>query len=201
MSGHVRDPRVGRDILIGCVFAIGLTLIEVLYHVLPPKFGLAAPTPTFASDVETLGGISVLARRMFDITVSGLFTSMFAVLGFVLLRLIFRRTNLAIAAAVVLLGILQAQTVLSSGAAIWIGVLFQACVISVIVTLVSRHGLLVSAVAFSVGNILDGLPLTMAVTHWSATTSNATLAIVVALTVFGFYSSRAGQPLFGRFDA
>jgi hypothetical protein len=41
----------------------------------------------------------------------------------------------------------------------------------------------------------------LSLSHWTATMSNPTLAIVLALTFFGFYASRAGQPLFGDFGA
>jgi hypothetical protein len=33
--------------------------------------------------------------------------------------------------------------------------------------------------------------------HWSATAGNWTIGVLIALTLFGFYASRAGQPLFG----
>ena len=49
----------------------------------------------------------------------------------------------------------------------------------------------------SVGNILRNIPLTPALSHWTATTSNVALAVVLGVTLFGFYASRAGQPLFG----
>src|SRR5262249_18132861 len=31
LSGYVRDPRVGRDVLVGCVFAAGIALLELAY--------------------------------------------------------------------------------------------------------------------------------------------------------------------------
>ena len=34
--------------------------------------------------------------------------------------------------------------------------------------------------------------------HWTATTSNLVIATVIGIAVFGFYASRAGQPLFGN---
>jgi hypothetical protein len=39
--------------------------------------------------------------------------------------------------------------------------------------------------------------MTFDVSHWSATASNWTIAIVIVLTLFAFYAARAGQPLFG----
>ena len=61
-----------------------------------------------------------------------------------------------------------------------------------------RFGLLASAVALFVGSLFGQIPMTFDVAHWSATASNWALALVIALTLFGFYASRAGQPLFGQ---
>jgi hypothetical protein len=198
MSGHVRDPRVGRDVLIGCVAAVGLTLVEVAHQVLPPLIGDPTGIPSFGADVRVLIGVSTLISRLFEVAANGLFTAMLAVLCFVVLRLIFRRTPLAIAVAALLLGLVQAQDLLTSGTPIWIGAIFLACGMAIIVTLVVRYGLLVTAVALAVADTLDGVPLTAAASHWSGTTSNMTIAVVLALTLFGFYASRAGQPLFGK---
>jgi len=79
--------------------------------------------------------------------------------------------------------------------------IFQTVATVLITTVVVRYGLLATAVAASVGNILEGVPLTYALSHWTATTSNLALAVVLGLALFGFYASRAGQPLFGTFDA
>jgi hypothetical protein len=54
--------------------------------------------------------------------------------------------------------------------------------------------------ALSVFGMLDEIPLTMSLSHWTATTSNLAIAVVLAITLFGFYASRAGQPLFGKFE-
>jgi hypothetical protein len=198
-SGYVRDPRVGRDVLLGCVVAVAMTLLEALYHVLPPLFGRPSALPFFQPGVGALAGSSTLAYMIFDQFVSGIFIAMFAVLGYVLLRLALRRTSLTIAAAFVLVAVVQAQQVLNGGAPIWIGAIFQILEMSIILTVVVRYGLLVTAVAAGVSNVLGSVPLTPSLSHWTATTSNLTIAVVVAMTVFGFDAARAGQPLFGNF--
>jgi len=200
LSGYVRDPRVGRDVLTGCVFAAVLALLTILYELLPPLVGRPPAIPRFQNGVEALSGISELAGRIFDHIVSGVFVAMFAVLSFVLLRLIFRRTSLAIVAWVVILTLFQASQVLSSGTAMWIAAAFQACLIFALTIMVVRYGLLVTAVAFAVGDVLEDIPLTLSLSHWTATTSNLALATALALTLFGFYAARAGQPLFGKFE-
>ncbi len=200
MSGYVRDPRVGRDVLIGCVVAIGLAVQEALYHYLPPRFGYPGEIPRFEGNVGALGSPSIALTILFDGMVGGVFVAMFAVLGYVLLRLALRQTALAIAAAVVLLALFQAQQVLTSANPLWMAAIFQAAVIAVIATVVVRYGLLVTAVAAAAGNVVDGIPLTASLSHWSATTSNLAMAVMLGLTLFGFYAARAGQPLFGKFD-
>jgi len=42
------------------------------------------------------------------------------------------------------------------------------------------------------------------VTHgpsWAALPGNLSIALVVAVACFGFYAARAGQPLFGKYEA
>ena len=200
LSGYVRDPRVGRDILIGCVFSAIICFDQMLFHTLPPLLGAPAPFPYFHTFVGALTDLPTAIATMFDTAIGGLFAAMFSVLGYVLLRLLFRRTSFAIAAAVVIVTIVQFQQVLASGTSLWISLLFQATVVALIMTAVVRYGLLVTAVAASVGNILVGMPMTAALTHWTATTSNVAIVTVIAIACFGFYASRAGQPLFGKLD-
>jgi hypothetical protein len=47
---------------------------------------------------------------------------------------------------------------------------------------------------------LDDIPLILSLSHGTAGTTNLTLAEAFALTGFGFYAARAGQPLFGTYE-
>ena len=78
----------------------------------------------------------------------------------------------AIVAWVVILTLFQAPQVLASGTSLWIAAAFQACLIVALTIMVVRYGLLVTAVAFAVGNILEDIPLTLSLSHWTATTSS-----------------------------
>jgi serine/threonine-protein kinase len=200
LSGHVRDPRVGRDVLLGCVVASGVAVLQAGFMALPPLVGRTPPIPSLGSSVNALISLPLLASNIFDVVIGGLFSALFVILGYVLLRLILRRTPLAIAALMIVLGFVNAQRVLESGAPVWIGVIYQLLLISTIVFIVVRFGLLVTAVSAAVGNILAATPLTFSMTHWTATTSNLALAVVIGLTMFGFYASRAGQPLLGNLE-
>ena len=69
----------------------------------------------------------------------------------------------------------------------------------VLLTVVTvRFGVLALVVARFTWGILETMPMTLNVSHWSAAASNWTLALLIGLTLFGFYASRAGQPLFGE---
>ena len=200
MSGYVRDPRVGRDVLIGCAFAVGLDLAQAVYESLPRFVGSAPPIPLFQAEVGAIGGTATMLSIMLDVFVNGVFVAMISVLGFVLLRLIFRRTSFAVAAFLVLLMSVQAGQIMSSGAPVWMAVLFQLFVIVTVTTAIVRYGLLVCAIASAVGNVIGDVPTTLSLSHWTATTSNVALAVVFGLTLFGFYASRGGQPLFGNLE-
>jgi serine/threonine-protein kinase len=198
-SGFVVDARVGRNILIGCLFAVGLTLVELAFDIVPPWLGVPTPMPRIQSNMQTFSGLAALLASVFDYVVRDLFVAMFAVLGFVLLRLLFRRTSLAIAAAGVVLALLQLNDVVSSGTISWLAVSFQAFIVLVVILLVVRYGLLATAVGLFIGNLLDGVPLTIHFASWAGTNSIVVLFVVLGLAAFGFYASRAGQPLLGTF--
>ena len=63
---------------------------------------------------------------------------------------------------------------------------------------VVRFGLLAYAVAWFFAGVLTRVPLRLDLSHWAAVPSAWTLTLLLALTLFGFYASRAGQPLFGQ---
>jgi eukaryotic-like serine/threonine-protein kinase len=196
-SGYVRDPRVGRDVLIGCVVPIWLGIVQASFDLVPPMFGYATSVPDFGSAVGALVGTPTAIAMLFDHIVNGLFITMMAALAYVILRLAFRRTVLAVTAAAGLLAIVQTPGVLASDPW-WIDALFQACLVAVLITIVVRFGLLVTIIVDVLGNLLFAFPLSPSISHWTASASNLAVAVVVGLTLFGFYASRAGQPLLGR---
>ena len=83
------------------------------------------------------------------------------VLAYVLLRLTFRRTALAVIASVVLLALVQTTNVLTSAAPTWIAALYQVVVVTAVMIMVVRYGLLVSSVVTLVDDMLETIPLTL----------------------------------------
>ena len=200
ISGRVRDPRVGRDVLTGCVCAFVIGVPELMYALLPGRFGAPPPFPVSGSRVDVLGGVSRLIGYACDQMANSLFVALLAVLGIVLLRLIFRRMSIAIGAAFVLLMLVQAGQVLQSETYWWITAAFQLWIITALLFVIVRFGLLATVVTLAIGNFAGAMPLTPNLSHWSASTSNLTIAIVVGIAFFGYYAARAGEPLFGDLE-
>jgi len=49
VAGHVRDPRVGRDILAGVVFGTALSLIDLARSLIIQRLGYSPPVPAYGS--------------------------------------------------------------------------------------------------------------------------------------------------------
>ena len=56
LSGYVRDPRVGRDLLTGCVIGTVMGLLDGAIDLLPPLFGYPPPTARHRRPSKTLSG-------------------------------------------------------------------------------------------------------------------------------------------------
>ena len=197
VSGHIRDPRVGRDLLTGSVIIMIMGLCGAAFDLLPGALGYPPPQPA-AQTIDALPGPAATLGLIFEGLLNGLFVAMFIVLGYVMLRLMLRRTLLANAATLILLGVVQAPEVLQSSGPWRIGAAFQLVIVIGVTVLVVRYGLLVTFVAIGIINVVGNMPLTLSLSHWTATTSNLVIATVIGIAVFGFYASRAGQPLFGN---
>jgi serine/threonine-protein kinase len=195
LTGHFRDPRVGRDVLTGVAVGIVASLIDVTRAIVIPRLGYVAPTPSYARSVESLIGPGFMTAIWLLVVTAAVLTALTLVLMIVLIRLTLRQRWLAVPATALLLGLpamVQAGTTntpLIFLFPIATGILFT--------VLVYRSGLLAFAVAWFVWNLAANIPMVPDWSHWSAAAGNWTIGVLIALTLFGFYASRAGQPLFG----
>lgn len=192
LKGHVRDPRVGRDVLAGVAFGVGLALCSVGRVSLLPWLGYRAPQPPFGGDIDLLVGAAPMLAQWIRWLFASVGGALLTVLAIVLLKLALRRIWPALAIAAVLVAASDLQY-LATSEWLWVFALINGAIVAV---LTLQFGLLTLAVARFVWYVLYGVPLTLDVTHWSATASNWSLALILALMCFGFYASRAGR-LFG----
>jgi hypothetical protein len=194
LAGHFRDPRVGRDVLIGMVCGVTIALLAVAKATAIPALGFPAPYPRYGFGEMELGEASAAFWGSLLESVGALGASLFTILGIVVLRLVLRRRWLALG---VVWFVLSLTTTYDMNLGFPWSMAFPLASGALLTVVAVRFGLLSLVVARFTWGILESTPLTLDVSHWSAAASNWTLALLVVLTLFGFYASRAGQPLFG----
>src|SRR6185436_20158178 len=121
------------------------------------------------------------------------------VLVFVGLRLVVRRTWIAIAVGVTIVTLAVMQNV-PIGGVVWLHGIIQLLTIGTITFAIFRFGLLVTTVMILIDNISTAVPMVPNGPSWAALPGNLSIVLVVAVACFGFYAARAGQPLFGKLD-
>jgi hypothetical protein len=197
VSGRIRDPRVGGDVLLGAAFGVGWFALDVARRLLPQALGFAATMPRLGNETTTLFGAAETLSTWAAVILRELQVAFAAALLFVILRLLVRRTAVALAVGITI--VFYWWSTFSMTPVLPIEVAYEGVVVCAFTFVLIRFGLLVAAVARIVLGVCEAIPFTLHVAHWSATPSNWTVAAILALAVFGFYAARAGQPLFGKF--
>jgi serine/threonine-protein kinase len=217
LAGNVRDPLVGRDVLVGVLVAIGNALILGLHTLLrrwsgrPPQFPVGASSNPFdgmevSSDL-LLGGRYVLSRivgSVMSIPVWGGIMLTFLLL-FVLFVLLRRRSFAMVA---MILGLTVTYVVTHGGwllanapadhfAPSFADIALFAAVQTAIILVAVRFGLLTMMVASFVSVLLTLVPITLDSSVPYASSSRLVAATVIALAAYGWHTALAGRPMLG----
>jgi len=198
LSGRVRDPRVGRDVLIGLAIAAGTIALETAQGLLPQRWGFTAPLPPFGNAVAAIASPAFVVTRWINSMQNSLQDVLLIATIFIVLRVILRRGWLAALAGVVVLAALMDNGVALSGT--WFDTVFYTLISALLTFGLFRFGLLAMTIASFGDGVATTLPLTLHLSAWWATPSFLTLALLISLAGFGFYASRVGQPLFGKLE-
>jgi serine/threonine-protein kinase len=188
LSGDIRDPRVGRDILIGGVAGVLLELSVSLQFQLPSWLG-KTPAPPVLSDLSVLSGVGPAVTQLlgsFDLTFP-----VFLLFLILLARVTLRNQWAALGAITVLwtaLIVLQTENLV-------LDLMIFVPLIVLILYVLMRFGLLamVGMVVLSVSSMARPVSFSA----WYAGASLLQPLVAVALTAFAFHISLAGRPLFG----
>jgi len=181
LAGRFRDPIVGRDLLVGLLVGALFVLIFRAEFLLREGVEIAPTTLSSARHVAYYA--------LFYLTPAVVFYSIGSLLTLVLFRSLLRSEKRA------LLGIWLVSTA-SCMALLGFGPVPP--LLGALLVLVIRFGLLPTAVALYVFSLCAKLPMTLDPSSWYAGRSFAVLLLLAALTVFAFYTSLGGKPLFGR---
>jgi len=193
MAGHLRDPRVGRDILAGCV---GGALLPLLGHASLSLDALLGFAPRLPHVVLPVTGVRQLGQLLADLVSDGPTQPFFLLLFLVLFRVVLRRAWLAAGAVFVLFSFLtvqQARTLQPSS-------LMGAVVIAVFLLVLFRLGVFAVMVLACVLMISQHTPGAFDLASWYAPYAVTLLVLLGALAAYGFHAALAGRPLFGARD-
>ena len=200
LSGHLRDPRTGREILIGTALGGVLLLADMFRSLSPLLIGKPPAVPRLGGQIEALGGFGAMYGVWVDVVFASVQTALFFVLLLVIARLIIRRSWLALILTMVL-EVLIAGGGTPPGGIVWLYYVAQFIALALINLAILRYGLLVTTLMILLDNIPSEIPIVPHGPQWASLPGTLSLLVVVAAAAFGFYAARAGQPLLGRFDA
>jgi serine/threonine-protein kinase len=191
LGGAWRDPLVGRDVLLGAVFGVSLTLLFSLQNLMPRWLGWPPNAPDGTPNGWALIGTRGLLERVlvgFDISLTQALGLLFI---FLLLFIILRRDWLAAGAGWGLITFFYS----TGGDYASINWSFGMVSAALITFVLMRFGLLALMTLFLVSYFTYSLPITMNLTAWYGTSTIFALVIVAALGTYGFYMSLGGQRL------
>jgi hypothetical protein len=191
LTGGYRDPLVGRDLLIGAVVGVGMILASIMSYAGLGWIG-RAPQLTLNPGTEVFGGQLFIVKFAAQLT-AALFIAFITVFLLLLFVLVLRRERLALVVVWVLLT--AVYTLLAQVSLVMIP--FTAMSSLLLLLTLYRYGLLAAISALFLVHLWVFYPITTELTAWYAMDFTIALAICVALAVYGFYTSLAGQPLFG----
>jgi len=195
-SGRLRDPRVGRELLIGMTAGALALLIVELPKMLALYLGWRMPQFPWGTALWVAASTPGLVSEWLNEAIGGLQSALIVAMIFLVLRLFVRRPRVALAAGVFILLLVMNVGQIFTGN--WVE-RYNVLVFTALLTVVPhRFGLVATAAMLFVDNVIISVPLTPDLSAWWSTPTLLTLGLVTGLVAFAFYAARGGEPLFGK---
>ncbi|MEA2237369.1 MAG: eukaryotic-like serine/threonine-protein kinase [Thermoanaerobaculia bacterium] len=191
ISGKVRDPLIGRDLLIGIAAGLAHANLASLSNWLPARQGWATPITPHVSHLGTLLGVRFALAAIDAAISSGIVTGLALIVLLVVLAMVLRRRSLAALGLYLLQLTAFALAVHGDPYILISGVLITAIWVAVVV----RIGLLGIATAQAVFLVSFALPISVDFSAWYLPSAIAPVVAVVLLTAFAFRTAIGSQPM------
>jgi hypothetical protein len=185
VAGGWRDPRVGRDVMIGVAAGLLMTVVFALHNLLPPLFGQPEPMPV---DVQpgSLASVRLALAALLNHLQNALTSGMLGIAGFVAFRILTKRRWAAAVIATVMFAAVVINGMFSPGPP-WIALVLGVTITIIFVIVIGWAGLLATIAALTTHFILLRAPLTTDFSVWWASTGLLYLLSVLALGLGGCY--------------
>jgi serine/threonine protein kinase len=188
LSGSVKDPLIGRDLLVGAVVGLLMTAVSYAFYLLPPVFGWEPLIPG-ARGLRTLDGTRAILGSFSTVVNNAIQNAMTGVVGLALLRGVIKREWIAFVAASLIFAPLAARGQFQSGIA-WFDLLFGLMLVVLILGVLFRFGLFAGIVGFTTHFWTYSVPLTLDSTRQYFSASVFALAIISTFIVLGVALTR-----------
>jgi protein kinase-like protein len=190
VGGRWRDPRVGRDVMLGVSAGLAMTLFYAAHNVLPPLAGLPEPRPLTMEWDLLLGTREVITFLVWRLA-NAAPAAMLCMVGYVALLIWLKRPWLAAVAAIVCFTPVAINGMFPPGTPVLDVVLGVALMTVFIVTIV-RFGLLAAMAAITTHFVLLRAPLTTDLSSWRGPIGLWFLGAIALAGLGACYLARAG---------
>jgi serine/threonine-protein kinase len=189
LNGRLRSPLVGRELLIGALSGVFVSLVLQLSYLLPTWFGTPMGRPTSAANSTLIGGIGAFA----EFFVADFLVVIVFPLTLLLFLFVCRKKILTIIVWTLFWLVVSATSMLAQSSdpvelSRTLGILIFIGVVSV---LMLRVGLLATAVCFFFHERLRDFPITLDTSAWYWTTSAVVLLLLVAIVAYALWIATA----------
>ena len=192
LTGQIRDPAVGCDLLVGILAAVFWATASRLADLAHGWMGKAPSAPNISLAYDTLSGLRAMVSVLLLNGGGFVFLALAYFFIFFLLRLILRTQWLAVLVTLLLVSIPPLFQELPA-----LHVAEQLFYWGILLLLLIRFGLLALMVALCTFSVLFAYPLTVHLSQWYAGPTFLSVFLILGAAVFGFYTSTRGKPLFG----
>ncbi len=191
LSGKLRDPKVGRDLLVGVLLGLCLNLFFAITTIWSLQEG---GYPNTSTRLDTLFGFGRVVHEILRQFLGSFSSALGFFLLFFVLRLIVRKDWLA----VLLFGLIFSVRALGNDQLL-ISMAVMVFVYSGVVTLLLRFGLLPMVLTMFLTDLLVATVFTTHFAAWYGTSSMVVTLFVLGLALFGFRQAIGQQRLFAGF--
>ena len=204
LAGHLPDPVIGRDLLIGVVSGLLLAVLDQI-GVLAPVWLSGSALMPMTPETGALEHTRYFLLTISSTMNSALQNALLGVMMFTVLREIvkrgvsrlpFKRLSTDYTAAVVALILLVLLRLLDSGDSqgpYWLGAALNLATTGVFLAVLLRYGLFATVVMYAVQFLVARTPLTLNSNALYAGPAWAMLAVVFAIGLTGFWMARRGE--------
>lgn len=196
VSGRVRDPLVGRDLLIGGAAGSCLVALGVLAAFMGARLGWTKVPTQLNSDM--LASLTNVSNTAFAFAYAGsvcVLNVLESLVVLLVLRLLLRRTGPAVALTMALIvGITAFAGAPSSG---WPIAILSAVIFTSVILVLMRFGLLAGVVTTFVGLVLGSVVASFDLSSWYADRALVPMALIAAILAYGAATALAGKPILG----